>query len=284
MTHETGPAPQVGTAGWQPEAVARHHADVSGYLDRVFAVPFVREVAARTMALLALAPGERVLEVGCGSGVFLPLLAHAVGPGGRVVGLDHAPAFVAEVRARVAAEGLDGSVAVEEGDAYRLPFPDAAFDAAHCERVLMHLDDPTAALREMRRVVRPGGRVVAVEPDWGALRLDHPDRAAFDLLYARWLTRIRQPDLGLTLYRRLAEAGMAERAVVPLVNHGTDIADLRVFGLDLRPAAEALVGEGRLARERAEAALDYLDAASRDGRFYAVTGAMYLAAGRVPHA
>lgn len=286
MTQEPDLAPQsaatrVSSADWQPEAVAQRHGEVSAYLAGVSATPALRMIADRTMALLALAPGERVLEVGCGTGVFLPLLARAVGPAGRVVGLDHAPTFVAEARAQIAAQGLGGYVVVEEGDASRLPFPDASFDAAHCERVLMHLDDPTIVLREMRRVVRPGGRVVAVEPDWGGLRIDHPDREALDLIYARNLRRTRQPDAGLTLHRRFAAVGLAEREVVPIVAATTDVALLRLYGLDLRPAAEALVGEGRLDRERVEAALAYLDDASRDGTFYA-TIAMCLAAGRVP--
>lgn len=158
MTQETGRvsppgATRVGSADWQPETVAQQHDAISAYLNDVFASPALHRITARTMALLALAPGEAVLEVGCGTGVFLPLLARAVGPGGRVVGLDHAPTFVEEARQRVAVDGLAATVEVEEGDAYRLPFPDASFDAAHCERVLMHLDDPDAALREMARVV-----------------------------------------------------------------------------------------------------------------------------------
>ena len=272
---------RVESADWQPEVVARQHGEMSAYLDAIVATPLLRAVAARTMDLLALAPGSAVLEVGCGPGVFLPLLARAVGPEGRVVGLDHAPTFVAEARRRVAAAGLAATVTVAEGDAYRLPYPDDAFDAAHCERLLMHLDDPTAALREMRRVVRPGGRVVAAEPDWGGLRIDHPDHEGLNLLYARNLTRNRQPDMGLTLRRRFARAGLAGCAVEPLVRPITDFATLRLYGLDLRPAAEALVAEGRLDRGRAEAALTYLDDASSDGTFYAHL-AMFLAAGDVP--
>ncbi|HEU5424682.1 MAG TPA: methyltransferase domain-containing protein [Nitrolancea sp.] len=272
--------PFTASARWQREAIAQRHAEASAYLEDVFATPALRDIAAHTLALLALTPGEAVLEVGCGTGVFLPLLARAVGPAGRVVGLDLAPTFVAAARARIAAQGCAGAVTVEEGDAYRLPFPDASFDAAHCERVLMHLDDPTAVLREMRRVVRPGGRVLAVEPDWAGCRLDHPDGAALDLLRARSLGQ-RQPDAGLTLYRRLADAGLIGREVVPHPVPLTDLATLRLYGFTLQPGAAALVAEGQLTRERAETALAYLDEASAAGTFFACVTA-FIGLGRVP--
>jgi hypothetical protein len=123
--------------------------------------------------------------------------------------------------------------------------------------------------------------VVAVEPDWGGLRIDHPDREALDLIHSRNIPRNRQPDLGLTLHRRFADAGLVEREVTPLPSAITDFAVLSLYGLDLRPDADGLVAEGRLDRERADAALAYLDTASRDGVFFACIEA-FLAFGRVP--
>src|SRR6478735_9308551 len=134
MTGAQPPAwPVTASADFHPEYSAGHRAEWSDHLERVFASPVGQEIAARTLDLLALHPGQRVLEVGCGTGVFLPLLAREVGPAGRVVGIDHSPDFVAEARARVAEAGLAEVVTVEVGDAYHLPFPDDSFDAAHSE-------------------------------------------------------------------------------------------------------------------------------------------------------
>ncbi len=269
-----------GSAAWQPDDTVEHQAARSAYLERIYRTAFLQEILARTLEVLALAPGQSVLEVGCGSGLILPVFAREVGPTGWVVGLDHAPAFVAEAQARVEAEGLAESVMVEEGDAYHLPYSDASFDAAHCERVLMHLTDPVAALREMARVVRPGGRVVAVEPDWLGIRIDHPDHADFELIYRRALN-FRQPNIGLTLYRRLADAGLVDRQAALVPTNITNITVLRAYGLDLAPAAETLIAEGSVTRERAETLLTYLETASQAGTFYSY-GCFHVVSGRVP--
>lgn len=247
-----------GSATWQPGAISTRQAAISEFLQGQFAFSFVQEAARRTLELLALEPGGSVLDLGCGNGEFLLLLARLVGPQGRVVGVDHAPAFVAEARERVAAEGLEAMVSVAEGDAYALPFDDGSFDAARCERVLMHLEDPTAGLREMRRVVRPGGWVVATEPDWLGLVVDHPDPEAFDMLYECFTRRFRQPRMGRSLYRHFLEAGLIEREVVPITTIHTDPSLLQQSGMDLRPHADELVAEGLLDRARADAAAVYL--------------------------
>src|SRR5262245_51957503 len=173
---------RIGSDEWSATARGEQIEPLATFLDSQFALPESRQIAERTLALLNLTPGQSVLEVGCGNGVFLPLLAAAVGPDGHVVGIDHSPQFVVAAHERSVAAGFADVVTVQEADAYRLPFADATFDAAHCERVLMHLDDPTAVLREMRRVVKPGGVVVAVEPHWHGLQIDSPDAEAMELL------------------------------------------------------------------------------------------------------
>ena len=164
-------------------------------------------------------------------------------------------------------------------DAATLPFPDASFDAAHCERVLMHLAEPRAPLRELRRVLRPGGRVVVAEPDAAGTRMDHPeDPEAMAMIAARDLAGFRQPSIGLELNRHLARAGFGERRVEVLTEFDPTYHPL-VAASDRRAAA-ALVAEGRLTAERAEAAIRYLEAASARGE-YAWVGSFMVALGRV---
>lgn len=271
----------TGSARWQRPAIATDSSALTGYLDRVATFPLLRDVAVQALELLQLQPGQRVLEVGCGAGVFLPLLAQAVGPAGRVVGIDHAPEFVATARERMASEDLEQRVTVREADAYHLPFAAGEFAAAHCERVLMHLEDPLAALLEIRRVVAAGGWVVAAEPHWRGVQIDHPDREALDLLFGRWLQRTRNPAMGLELNRRFADAGLVERHVVPVMEYAMSIDHLVAYGLDLPAAAAELQADGALPPERAARALAYLTEASQAQSLSTHAG-FFIVAGRVP--
>ncbi|MCA9880401.1 MAG: methyltransferase domain-containing protein [Thermomicrobiales bacterium] len=273
-------SPGASSAEWGSDVSDDTRVALASRLEEQAADPFLQHIATRCLALLDLAPGERVLELGCGTGVFLPALATAVRPTGQVVGLDHNPGFLEEARQRVAATGGSALVTFEEADATRLPFPDASFDAVHVERVLMHLPDPDAALREVRRVLRPGGRFVAAEPDSAGVRTDHPDDPeAMALINAQDLVQVQQPAIGLELNRRMARAGFVERKVEVFTQFDPDYHPVAAAGD--RQSAEELVAAGALDRARAEAALRSLEEANARGE-YAWIASMVVALGRAP--
>jgi SAM-dependent methyltransferase len=140
--------------GWDlaAEAYARHwHGPLAG-------------VQGELLALAAPAAGEAVLDVACGTGVVAVAAARAVGPGGRVLGIDLADAMVHASRQRAQHLGL-GQAGFERMDAEQLQLPDASFDLVLCALGLMYVPDPDAALRQLHRVLRPGGR--AVMAVWG---------------------------------------------------------------------------------------------------------------------
>jgi SAM-dependent methyltransferase len=117
--------------------------------------------AERLLAKLALRPGERVLDVAAGPGTAALLAAAAVGPAGEVVATDLAPEWAEVVAERAAAAGL-ANVTFRAMGAEALELPDESFDAVVCTFGLMLVPDPVQALREMRRVLRDGGRVGVV--------------------------------------------------------------------------------------------------------------------------
>ncbi|MCB1232315.1 MAG: class I SAM-dependent methyltransferase [Verrucomicrobiae bacterium] len=121
------------------------------------------EWAGPMLEVIALRPGERFLDVACGTGVLAREASARVGESGRVTGLDLDPGMLV-----VAAE-LAPAVIWKQGSAEALPFPEGSFDAVACQFGLMFFPDPVATLREMARVLAPGGRIgVAV---WD--RLEH---------------------------------------------------------------------------------------------------------------
>ncbi|RST15967.1 methyltransferase domain-containing protein [Streptomyces sp. WAC05374] len=104
---------------------------------------------------IGLRPGDAVLDAGCGTGRALPFLRMAVGPGGTVIGVDLTPAMLtAAVRA-----GRDRNGALVLADAGRLPLRDGVLDAVFGAGLVSHLSRPAEDLRELARVVRPGGRL-----------------------------------------------------------------------------------------------------------------------------
>ena len=111
-----------------------------------------------------LAPGLDVLDVGSGPGTITVDLAERVAPG-RVTGVDAAPGIVEQAQALADERGL-GNVRFAVADAYELDLPDASVDIAHAHQVLQHVARPVDVLREMRRVVRPGGVVAARDVDY----------------------------------------------------------------------------------------------------------------------
>jgi demethylmenaquinone methyltransferase/2-methoxy-6-polyprenyl-1,4-benzoquinol methylase len=155
----------------------------------------------RTIAALRLGAGDLVLDVATGTGKLALEAATHVAPGGRVCALDFAAEMLSRARgAELRSSGQTSRVPVEwrEGDAMQLPFSDGSFDAVSIGFGLRNLPDVSAGLREMARVLRPGGRLAVLE-------IAEPRAGLARLLFVTWFRRL-VPVLGRVIRRRSAYA------------------------------------------------------------------------------
>ncbi|THV31310.1 class I SAM-dependent methyltransferase [Glycomyces paridis] len=140
-----------------------------------------------------LDPGHRVLDIGCGPGTISADLAALV-PSGHVTAVDHAPAIVEQAAKEAASRGL-ANMDFGTADVHALAFEDGSFDVVHAHQVLQHVGDPVQALREMRRVARPGGLIAVRDSDYRAFT---------------WFPELPGLDAWLALYEEVARAGGGE--------------------------------------------------------------------------
>lgn len=140
--------------------------DLEAYIKALDSFDRLKELQElKRLARRQVKPGCSVLDVGCGFGLETFRLARLAGPEGRVSGIDKSEPFIEEARRRAGAQPFP--IEFRVGDAEALPYAARSFDVARAERLLIYLPEPEKALAEMRRVLKPDGRIALIEPDFG---------------------------------------------------------------------------------------------------------------------
>ena len=191
----------------------------------------------RTYELLDARDGMKILEVGCGTGDDARQIAELISPGGTLVAIDKSEALISEARRR--SRRKNDSIDFVVGDATELDLETATFDACRIERTLIHIPEPTAAMNEMVRVLRRGGKLVAYEPDLEAYVIDSSYHELSRRLLGFWYGQLKCGWIARHLPALFKECGLVDINVEPrAMTYDFDLGGDWFYGT-LERAAEA---------------------------------------------
>jgi arsenite methyltransferase len=174
--------------------------ETSRKVEALYQTPEVIAQRRQVLKALDLIAGEEVLDVGCGPGLLAYEMAASVGRDGRVCGIDTSEDMVAMARKRCADKPW---TEFQKADATELPYPDESFNAAVSTQVYEYVADIPAALTELYRVMRPGGRVLIMDTDYGSLVIQTKDEARMERVLSAWNEHFVHAGLPRTLSRQL---------------------------------------------------------------------------------
>jgi SAM-dependent methyltransferase len=239
-------------------------------------LPAVQALKPIMLEQMRLHRGLRVLEVGCGAGDDVRVVARRVGPRGHVLGVDTSPLVIAEATRR--SQDTNLPVTFRVGDAFALELPDAAIDRCRADRLMMHAaGEPSEIVIELTRVLRSGGRLVTFEVDWDTLVIDGAERELTRRIVRSFSDGVPNGCVGRTLPRLLRDAGLTDVTTIP---HAIDI-PFDFFGWVLSGHLDAAIAAGLFTPEELISWWDAIDAAHAHGRFFAaILG--FVAAGTKP--
>jgi ubiquinone/menaquinone biosynthesis C-methylase UbiE len=237
--------------------------------------------------LLDLGPHMSMLDVGCGLGIDLPFLADLVGPQGEVVGLEHDPELVQAALETLAADGRP-NIHIVQGDAEQMPFTDAQYDRVRADRAVQHMHQPERAIAEMWRVLRSGGMLTIVEPDWatmivypGSLSGGDDDSTLSSVLRCHQ-QHLSHPLMGrqlhALLHRQLGAWEQIQVQVACFTHTSWPVVDAI---LQISTAARALIQENPVLKDEIEAWLQRVEEAARRGEFFASAPLFFASAHKI---
>lgn len=249
--------------------------EVSRQVEAVYTTPDVIEQRRMVRIALALRPGDRVLDVGVGPGLLAAEMAAEVGPQGRVCGIDVSASMLAIAATRANVPG-GPVIELEQASANRLPYGAESFDVVVSTQVLEYVDDVLGALVEMRRVVRPGGRVVLLDTDWGSIVWRSGDDDRMARVLTAFEEHLADPHLPRSLGDLLGKAGFTptQLLVVPILNAGYGERTFSAGLMDI--VAGFVVGRAGITQDDVQAWADDLRSLG-DGYFFSLNRYLFVA-------
>jgi SAM-dependent methyltransferase len=233
-------------------------------MDHIAAVAAVQRLRATATRMLDPKPGDHIVDVGCGLGDQVRLLAAAVGPTGSVVGIDPSTTMLDIARRRT--DDRHHQIEFRTGDATALDLPDGSVDGVRCERVFQHLVEPEAAMAELARITRPGGRIVVIDSDWGMHAIHGADPDLTGRVIRCWADSAANGLAGRGLSALFTAAGLHDVDVAAETMTSTD--RTRPMRAPFPQLAATALERGVLTAAQAATWLDDLVTSAHAGRFF----------------
>lgn len=175
------------------------------FLEDVASHPAVEECFQLQIELLDIKQGDRVLDVGCGIGIQAMEMAKLVTPAGKVVGTDISTAMIDLAKSRTSNSNLPLEFLITEASSQ--PFPDQSFNCIRTERVLMYISDSLKVIKEFKRLLKPGGRLVIFDIHWDGVLIAHEDKTLTRKIIRYATDSFPNGHIGANLHLQLRNAG-----------------------------------------------------------------------------
>jgi len=228
---------------------------------------------------LQVSSGQRCLDLGCGTGVTTRLF-HAASPDVQTVGLDHSDTLIEAARKLAHEAGLEARSKYQVASVDALPFDDASFDRVLADTLLAHVPDPERVLAEACRVLRPGGKLVVFDGDYGSLAFTGPDEPLNDEIVQAFRKLVyTTPTVVRDLVRLIPKSGL--RLDATLANVYADIGRGGFFWSFAQTYTPLVASSGLVPEERVQRWFADQRRASEENRFFAACNYYAFVAQRV---
>ena len=231
-----------------------------------------RPVSANAIDMLQPTGGQSILDVGCGLGTDAIEFAKR---GAKVVGLDASKALIQKCWSHVAL--LDAKqkqdIVFQHGHEEDIVsmYGDAAFDGVHVSRLLEHVPDPRLTLKRLSKVIKRDGSIVVVEPDWGSMLIDHPNKSLSQKIVQLFSNSVNHPFIGRELRRMMREIGY-----VHLTMRAVPVVFVNPMKSGLIDAIRSFVTQGLLVDTREKEVNDYISVLNQMKKEGGFTSSMTL--------
>ena len=234
-------------------------------LEKSYQIPDIVHQRQHTLKKLSVKLGEKILDVGCGVGFLSHEIAILTGGSGQVCGVDKNLEMIRHANKRC--ESLQNAE-FSEANAEDLPFPEESFDASCCTQVLLYVNTVDQVLLEIKRILKPTGRIIIVETDWRGVVLNSDYDSITRKIFSAWDATVPSPNLPVRLGSLLLDNGFSNVNVEPIPILNTEYTPNHFSHGMMNWITKNALKKGFITKEQFQKWLDDLDEKGESGNYF----------------